>query len=133
MTYYKRQLEAISTKIYANVYLTTQIIQVKYFLDRNFANNISLKDICKAGCISKFHLIRSFKKLYGKIPNQYLTSIRISRAKKLLRDDHSVLEVCFDIGLASPTTFAALFKKYVGLTPSHFKRFYCKKSNFEEV
>jgi AraC-like DNA-binding protein len=121
MTFYKRQIEYISTKFYSNVYLTKQVIQTKYFIDNNFSNKITLDDICKAGYISKYHLIRSFKKLYGKTPNQYLTSVRIDKAKKLLRKDNSVLEVCFSVGFDSPTTFAGLFKKIVGISPNNFK------------
>jgi AraC-like DNA-binding protein len=123
MTFYKGQIESVSREIYSNVYLTKQVIQAKYFIDNNFSSNITLKDICKAGYISKYHLIRSFSKLYGKTPNQYLISVRISKAKELLRKDNSVLEVCFAIGFDSPTTFASLFKKIVGSSPRKFKKF----------
>jgi AraC-like DNA-binding protein len=67
-------------------------------------------------------LIRSFKKLYGKTPNQYLILVRINRAKELLRNDNSVLEVCFAVGFDSPTSFAGLFKKLVGSSPRSFKK-----------
>jgi len=122
MTFYARKIESISRKIYSNVYLTKQVIQAKYFIDNNFSNNITLEDICKAGYISKYHLIRSFKKLYGKTPNQYLILVRINKAKELLRKDNSVLEVCFAVGFDSPTTFAGLFKKLVGSSPRSFKK-----------
>jgi len=122
MTFYARKIEFISRKIYSNVYLTKQVIQAKYFIDNNFSNNITLEDICKAGYISKYHLIRSFKKLYGKTPNQYLILVRINKAKEFLRKDNSVLEVCFAVGFDSPTTFAGLFKKLVGSSPRSFKK-----------
>ena len=122
MTFYESQIQYISRKIYPNVYLTKQVIQAKYFIDNNFSNNITLEDICKAGYISKYHLIRSFKKLYGKTPNQYLILVRINKAKELLRKDNSVLEVCFAVGFDSPTTFAGLFKKLVGSSPRSFKK-----------
>jgi len=121
MTFYEKQIESISKEIYSNVYLTKQVIQAKYFIDNNFSNNITLEDICKAGYISKYYLIRSFKKLYGKTPNQYLILVRINRAKELLRKDNSVLEVCFAVGFDSPTTFAGLFNKIVGSSPRSFK------------
>jgi AraC-like DNA-binding protein len=122
MTFYESQIQYISRTIYPNVYLTKQVIQAKYFIDNNFSNNITLEDICKAGHISKYHLIRSFKKLYGKTPNQYLISVRINKAKELLRKDNSVLEVCFAVGFDSPTSFAGLFKKLVGSSPRSFKK-----------
>ncbi len=122
MTFYEKHIESISREIYSNVRLTKQVIQAKYFIDNNFSNNITLEDICKAGYISKYHLIRSFKKLYGKTPNQYLILVRINRAKELLRKDNSVLEVCFAVGFDSPTSFAGLFKKIVGSSPGSFKK-----------
>jgi AraC-like DNA-binding protein len=122
MTFYKGEIESISREIYSNIYLTKQVIQAKYFIDNNFSNNITLKDICKAGYISKYHLIRSFKKLYGKTPNQYLISVRVRKAKELLTKGNSVLQVCFAIGFDSPTTFSSLFKKIVGLSPRSYKK-----------
>ena len=122
MTFYKRQIESILTEIYSNVYLSKQVIQAKYFIDTNYSNNITLDHICKAGYISKYHLIRSFKKFYGMTPVQYLTSIRITRAKELLKNDNSVFEVCISVGFESSTTFAKLFKKTVGLSPNNFKK-----------
>ncbi|MEO5592694.1 MAG: helix-turn-helix transcriptional regulator [Chitinophagaceae bacterium] len=100
-------------------------------MENNFSKKITLDDICKAVCISKYHLIRSFKKLYGMTPNQYLILIRINRAKELLRKDGAVLEVCFAVGFDSPTTFAGLYKKIAGVSPNNFKK--SKKSNFREV
>ncbi|MEP7231344.1 MAG: AraC family transcriptional regulator [Ginsengibacter sp.] len=131
MTFYEIQIESISREIYSNVYLTKQVIQAKYFIDNNFSNNITLEDICKAGYISKYHLIRSFKKLYGKTPNQYSILVRINRAKELLRKDNSVLEVCFAVGFDSPTTFAGLFKKIVGSSPRSFKNYKIRKAIFK--
>lgn len=131
MTFYKRHIESISTELYSNIYLTKQVIQTKCFMENNFSKKITLDDICKAVCISKYHLIRSFKKLYGMTPNQYLILIRINRAKELLRKDGAVLEVCFAVGFDSPTTFAGLYKKIAGVSPNNFKK--SKKSNFREV
>ncbi|MEP7232636.1 MAG: AraC family transcriptional regulator [Ginsengibacter sp.] len=121
MTYYNRQVASISAAVYSNVYLTRQVISAKHFIDTNFTDNITLDDICKEACISKFHLVRSFKKLYGTTPYQYLTSVRINKAKTLLRNKASVAEVCYSVGFESLTSFTALFKKKMGRAPSAFK------------
>jgi len=121
MTYYHQQVLSISAELYSNVYLTRQVIQAKHFIDNNFTNNITLDDICKEAYISKFHLIRSFRKLYGATPYQYLTSLRVNKARALLRNNVSVTEVCYSVGFESPTTFAGFFKKMVGTGPSAYK------------
>ena len=63
MTYYSQQVESLSAELYANIYLTKRVIQAKYFIDKNFDRAITLDNICKEACLSKFHLIRSFKKM----------------------------------------------------------------------
>jgi AraC-like DNA-binding protein len=122
MTYYQKQVIALTTELYSNMYLVKQVIQAKHFIDTHFTDNITLDDICREALISRFHLIRSFKKLYGKTPYQYLTSIRISRAKALLKTDSSVTEICYAVGFGSATSFTGLFKKHVGLSPQSFKQ-----------
>jgi AraC-like DNA-binding protein len=133
MTYYHRQVVAITKEVYSNIYLTRQVIIARHFIDTHFSSPITLDNICKNACISKYHFLRSFKKLYGRTPYQHLTSIRIQHAKTLLKKDLPVLEVCFSVGFDSSTSFTALFKKLVGVTPVSFKNTARKKSNFQEL
>jgi len=117
----------LSAELYANIYLVKRVIQAKYFIDKNFDTAISLDTICKEACISKFHLIRSFKKLYGVTPYQHLTFLRIKKAKELLQTNLTVSAVCYHLGFDSPTSFSGLFKKIVGKTPVEFQRSKRKK------
>ena len=127
MTYYSRQVELLSAELYANIYLVKRVIQAKYFIDKNFDQAIDLDTICKEACISKFHLIRSFKKLYGVTPHQHLTFLRIKKAKELLQTNLTVSAVCYHLGFDSPTSFSGLFKKIAGKTPVEFQRSRIKK------
>jgi len=127
MTYYNKQIISLSTELYANVYLTKRVIQAKYFMDKNFDRAISLDTISKEACISKFHLIRSFKKLYGVTPYQHLTFLRIKKAKDLLKTNLPISAVCYHLGFDSPTSFSGLFKKIAGKTPMDFQRSKTKK------
>ena len=127
MTYYSRQVELLSAELYANIYLVKRVIQAKYFIDKNFDQAIDLDTICKEACISKFHLIRSFKKLYGVTPYQHLTFLRIKKAKELLQTNLAVSAVCYHLGFDSPTSFSGLFKKIAGKTPVDFQRSKTKK------
>ena len=128
MTFYSKKISSLLTEFYSNVHLIKHIIQARYFIHQNFSSNITLDDICREACISKFYLIRSFKNLYGRTPNQYLTSVRIARSKELLRTKASVMEVCFSVGFDSPTSFTGLFKKHVGLSPDKFRKSTDKKA-----
>ena len=127
MTYYSKQVAALSAELYANIYLTKRVIQAKYFIDKNFDQAITLDTVSKEACISKFHLIRSFKKLYGVTPYQHLTFLRIQKAKELLQTNVSITTACYHLGFESPTSFSALFKKIAGKTPAEFKKSKTKK------
>jgi len=127
MSYYSEQVRSLSEELYSNVYLVKRVTQAKYFIDQNFDKPITLDTICKEACISKFHLIRSFKKIYGATPYQHLTFLRIKKAKELLRTELSVSTVCYHVGFDSPTSFSGLFKKITGRKPLDFQRGKTKK------
>lgn len=105
---------------YPKVYLYQRIVQAKVFIDKNYAQAIDVSNISDEAYFSMFHFIRLFKKAYGKTPHQYLTLVRIEKAKDLLRSNYAVSEVCFAVGFESLSSFSGLFKKIVGITPSSF-------------
>jgi AraC-like DNA-binding protein len=73
--------------------------------------------------ISPFHFIRRFDALFGATPHQYRTQLRIARAKELLAlGEHSVTQVCMEVGFSSLGSFSELFARRVGETPSAYRR-----------
>jgi AraC-like DNA-binding protein len=105
---------------YPKIYLYRRIVQAKLFIDVKYADNIDLSNIADEAYFSKFHFIRLFKKIYGKTPHQYLTTVRIEKAMQLLRTDIPVTEACFAVGFESASSFSGLFKRLVGTSPSAF-------------
>src|SRR5437879_8495453 len=107
---------------YPKVYLYKRIVQTKLFIDSHFAEKIDLNDISDEAPFSKFHFIRLFKNIYEKTPHQYLTKVRIEKAKELLQRDHSVTDVCFQVGFDSLSSFTGLFKRIVKISPSVYQK-----------
>lgn len=105
---------------YPKIYLYRRIVQAKLFIDGNFTDEIALDNISGEAYFSKFHFIRLFKQIYGKTPHQYLTSVRLDKAKQLLTKGLTVSEVCASVGFKSLSSFSSLFKKAVGETPIAF-------------
>jgi AraC-like DNA-binding protein len=105
---------------YPKVYLYRRIVQAKLFIDNNYSEKIDLDNIADEAYFSKFHFVRQFKKIYGKTPHQYLTTVRIEKAMLLLKTDLPVSTVCYEVGFESIGSFSALFKRIVGLAPSEY-------------
>ena len=112
----------IMEETYPKIYLYKRIVQAKLFMDTHFAEKIDLNNIADEAYFSKFHFIRLFKKIYNKTPHQYLTEVRIGKAKELLKNRKLVADVCFMVGFDSISSFTGLFKHYTDLTPSLYQQ-----------
>jgi len=79
--------------------------------------------IARDVAISPFHFIRQFEAMFGVTPHQYRIQARLDRAKMLLaKGEHSVTEVCMEIGFSSLGTFSDLFRRRVGESPRAYQR-----------
>src|ERR671925_1837984 len=73
--------------------------------------------------VSPFHFIRQFEAVFGVTPHQYRIQARLDRAKELLASgQHSVTDVCMEVGFSSLGSFSTLFAGRVGETPSAYRR-----------
>lgn len=89
----------------------------------DYASHITLDSLAAEFNVSKYHLSREFKKYTGYSPNEYLISVRINRAKELLRrTNHSVGEISQLTGCGDVNHFIQLFKSREKTTPAAFRR-----------
>lgn len=94
----------------------------KEFMLGNYDQNISLDDVAGYACLSVNHLLRNFKKAFYTSPHQYLTQIRLQRAKHLLKNTNlNVNEVVHVVGFECPSSFIRLFKSQYCITPLQYK------------
>lgn len=107
-----------------------RIVAAKLLIDRCYNEDIDTDDLAKEAYFSKFHFARLFKSAYGCSPHTYLQNVRIHHAKILLSSGKCVEDVCFAVGFNSPTSFAGLFKKITGLSPSAYQ-YQQKKTNLD--
>lgn len=90
------------------------------FLEQNYMNSIALDDLCKLTGLSKYYLLRSFTKQKGISPYNFLETIRIDKAKELLKQGAPPIDVAFQTGFADQSHFSNFFKKFIGLTPRQY-------------
>ena len=63
--------------------LFRRVSEVKVYIDDHFTENISLSNLAALTCLSRYHLIRSFKSVYGQSPYQYILAKRLTLAETL--------------------------------------------------
>ncbi len=83
---------------------------------------VSLDDLAGVACLSPNHLLRTFRQLFGQSPHQWLTEVRLARARRLLEDGMPVTEVALAVGFESPSAFGRLFRRRVGSSPDAYRR-----------
>jgi AraC-like DNA-binding protein len=100
------------------------LAQAREFMRHTYGRPISLPDVAAQANLSPYHFLRVYKRAYGETPHEFLTRLRIERAKTLLaRGSHNVTEACFEVGFSSLGSFSNLFAYRVGLSPSEYRRF----------
>ena len=95
---------------------------IKDYIDRNYKKDISAKDVAGILGYSDVYFSRVFKQLFDDNFINYLTKIRIDRAKLLLKDvSFNIKEVGKSVGYADSNYFTKVFKRSVGMSPSEYR------------
>ena len=97
-------------------------LAVENFNDPDF----SIADEIAAGGYCTDHLRRLFRRVYGESPLEYLTTLRVNYAKRLLRENarlrYTVAQIATMSGFADISYFSRVFKKRTGLSPRSYMR-----------
>ncbi|MEM7372968.1 MAG: AraC family transcriptional regulator [Bacteroidota bacterium] len=128
-TFYEQEVERISKVYGLPAYQYALIRQSKAFIVTHHGEKIGVNEMADAACMSRFHFIRIFQRVYGITPRQYLRDVRIEKAKPLLKQGESVSQVCLKVGYTSLPTFSAAFKRGTGHSPKAYQLI--NKSNLE--
>lgn len=100
-----------------------RVCRIRDLLRDCFNEPITLDDCAFEAGVSPWHLLRCFRAAFGETPKEFLTRLRLERARQLLTiTTRSVTEICFDVGFSSLGTFSVLFKRHVGCSPREFRR-----------
>ncbi|WP_372662469.1 response regulator [Cohnella sp.] len=98
------------------------IEKVKKYIDGHFRENIYLKGIASEFHMNPIYLGQLFRKNYGVYFNEYVLSLRIEEAKRLLRQTKKrMYEIAEQVGFQNADYFATQFEKLEKMTPTDYR------------
>lgn len=99
------------------------VTHAKNFIREHQSDDLTLTMVAKAVNTSTYYFCKLFKKATGIHFTQYLSRVRIEKAKNLLLNPNlRVSEIAYEVGFQSLTHFNRVFKKVTGLSPSSYRK-----------
>ncbi len=100
-----------------------KISKIIDYINENLNKDVSLQMLSSRFYLSKYHLLREFKKNTGYTIHRYTQQKRLIMARELLRENKQITEVCSQCGFGDYSNFIRSFKKEFGMSPKkYFKR-----------
>jgi AraC-like DNA-binding protein/ligand-binding sensor protein len=96
--------------------------RARAYILANQADPIDLAKVAQAMHVSTFYFCKMFKKATGLTFTEYLSRVRVEKAKKLLLNPHlRISEIAYDVGFQSLTHFNRVFRQVVGQSPTEYR------------
>ena len=97
--------------------------RVDDYLRDNLEKPVSLEDLAAHASLSRFHLLRLYKRKYGETPLKRLTRLRMDEAKRHLQHGQlSIAQIASRCGYENPAPFASAFRRVAGVPPTAFRK-----------
>lgn len=97
------------------------ITRVCRFIETHFEAAPSLDTLSRVARLSRFHLLREFKKATGMTPRVYAALCRVRAFKKKLRNGESITEAIYDAGFGSSSRLYERSTRELGMNPKAYK------------
>jgi len=107
---------------------------VEYIEQRYDKAEIYLEQVAAEACLSKYHFIRLFKDHFGVTPMQYVTQLRVEKAKSMMLDSSfTISHIAYAVGFNDVSEFNRYFKKSTGHTPTSFRTITSNPDTFSSL
>lgn len=91
------------------------------FMQKNYNQAISMKQLAADLNMSEANFCQYFKKVTGVTPKDYLTNIKLAKARDMIKTG-SVTDAAMDLGYENISHFISLFKEKYGITPKQYQK-----------
>ena len=93
------------------------------FIQKNYAQKISLQDIALSGAVGISKCCKLFARFVDLTPNTYLNHYRLGKGLELLRrSDRTVTDIALSVGFGSASYFTEIFRKFYGISPTEYRK-----------
>jgi AraC family transcriptional regulator len=93
------------------------------YIDTHLDEDLKLEDIAAVVKMSPYHFARGFRKAMGRPPHQHLLTLRMDRARDLLRNtSEEISTIAARVGFSSQSHFSYVFRNQSGMTPTHYRQ-----------
>jgi two-component system response regulator YesN len=99
------------------------VLEAEKIMQKRFAESLTLHTVAAEVHVTPVWLIKLFKKEKRKTFLEYLTDIRIMKAKEMLGEvKYKIYQISYQVGYKDPVHFSKLFKKQSGCTPKEYRK-----------
>jgi len=93
-----------------------------HLLEREFSEAIDLDHLAEVTIMSKYHFLRTFRRIVGMTPYQYLLGLRLRHAAvRLATSSKPISAIAFEMGFGDLSTFNERFRRQFGASPSCYR------------
>ena len=96
----------------------TRILDILRYIDAHLTEDLTIDTLAEQFYISKYHMMRLFRREVGQTIHSYLSDRRLLHARELIRSGLSATESCFRSGFRSYSSFTRAYGKRFGSTPT---------------
>ena len=125
--------EGVSQSEYSLSECAAAVEEAEKYIQLHYAEEITRDLVAEAVHVSGSYFSVMFRRLTGESFQSYLTGIRISRGKELLRNGFSVADTAREVGYINRNCFSINFKKHTGYSPTDYKCLFCNEATRTNV
>jgi AraC-like DNA-binding protein len=96
------------------------VLRACRYIDENFAEGVSLKELADHVALSPYYLLRVFRAEVGLPPYMYLENTRVRHAQRLIENGKPLVDVAVESGYSSQSHMTRHFKNIIGVTPGQY-------------
>ncbi len=92
------------------------------YIEEHYRNPLELSELADAAHMSKYHFLRTFRRVTGSTPYQYLLSVRMRQAAIALAiSPANIADIAYEMGFGDLSTFNERFRRVYRMSPSEFR------------